>query len=171
MLDARIKAVLRRASAPAHKAPLDVLGVITVDQAAMRVTRGEEEVQLTPTELRLLLELLQHAGHVLTRRALLERVWDYGYVGDSRLVDACVQRLRAKVEDGPGVPPHRRTAIFVRFVRGDDARTTRDDHSGLGLAIAVENARLHGATVTLSTSGRTAFTLHIPRTQDLTPAR
>jgi DNA-binding response OmpR family regulator len=88
------------------------IGTLTVDEGAMQVTRDGVDLALTPTELRLLLELVHHAGQALTRRTLLERVWDYGYVGDSRLVDACVQRLRAKVEDDPANP------TVIRTVRG-----------------------------------------------------
>jgi DNA-binding response OmpR family regulator len=122
VLDARIKAVLRR-SAPAVPAAAPAgrisLGSLVVDEAAMAVTRDGVEVHLTPTELRLLLELLHHAGQALSRRVLLERVWDYGYLGDSRLVDACVQRLRAKIEDEPGNP------ALIRTVRGVGYRLVR----------------------------------------------
>ena len=113
VLDARIKAVLRRTGAPsAAPPPPVVVGPLSVDEAAMRVTRHGVELSLTPTELRLLLELLRHAGQVLSRRTLLERVWDYGYLGDSRLVDACVQRLRAKIEDDAANPG------LIKTVRG-----------------------------------------------------
>jgi DNA-binding response OmpR family regulator len=113
VLDARIKAVLRRIGAPtAPPPPATVIGRLQVDEAAMRVSRDSVELSLTPTELRLLLELLHHAGQALSRRALLERVWDYGYLGDSRLVDACIQRLRAKVEDDPAHP------TLIKTVRG-----------------------------------------------------
>jgi two-component system sensor histidine kinase MtrB len=66
-------------------------------------------------------------------------------------------------DDGPGVPPDIAPTIFDRFVRADQARTSQGAHSGLGLAIALENARLHGGTLTLSATGRTAFTLSLPR--------
>jgi DNA-binding response OmpR family regulator len=112
VLDARIKAVLRRATVrPAADARLR-FGELVIDEAAMTVRRGEAELHLTPTELRLLLELVHHPGQVLSRRTLLERVWDYGYLGDSRLVDACVQRLRAKVEREPANPD------LIKTVRG-----------------------------------------------------
>lgn len=120
VLDARIKAVLRRA-APAA-AVLDrtaQLGDLIVDEVAMIVRRGGEELHLTPTELRLLLELLHHPGQALTRRLLLERVWDYGYLGDSRLVDACIQRLRAKIETDPANP------VLIKTVRGVGYRLER----------------------------------------------
>jgi len=113
VLDARIKAVLRRATGrPASAETRMQVGDLIVDEAAMVVTRDGAELHLTPTELRLLLELLHHPGQVLSRRTLLERVWDYGYLGDSRLVDACVQRLRAKIEDEPANP------VLIRTVRG-----------------------------------------------------
>lgn len=113
VLDARIKAVLRRAApAPEPLRSVNRLGSLVIDEAAMRVTRDGEPVQLTPTELRLLLELLHHAGQARTRRVLLERVWEYGFVGDTRLVDACVQRLRAKIEENPSKP------LLIQTVRG-----------------------------------------------------
>jgi DNA-binding response OmpR family regulator len=118
VLDARIKAVLRRAATPVAAASTVRLGSLVVDAAAMTVTRHGTEVHLTPTELRLLLELVRHLGQALSRRTLLERVWDYGYLGDSRLVDACVQRLRAKIEDEPGNP------TLIRTVRGVGYRLT-----------------------------------------------
>lgn len=116
VLDARIKAVLRRTGAPsAAPPPATVIGRLTVDEAAMRVSRDGVELSLTPTELRLLLELLRHTGQALSRRTLLERVWDYGYLGDSRLVDACVQRLRAKIEEDPANPTLIKTVRAVGY--------------------------------------------------------
>src|SRR5690606_20549229 len=67
---------------------------------------------LAPTELRLLLELSRVPRRVLSRQQLLEAVWEHDYLGDSRLVDACVQRLRAKIEDDPATP------VYVQTVRG-----------------------------------------------------
>lgn len=76
VLDARIKAVLRRATPTSASEPRRRVeaGSVVVDEAAMTVTRNGAALHLTPTELRLLLELLHHAGQALTRRALLERV-------------------------------------------------------------------------------------------------
>jgi two-component system, OmpR family, response regulator MtrA len=76
------------------------------------VTKDGEPVSLTPTELRVLLELSRSPGQVLTRQQLLESVWEHDYLGDSRLVDNCVQRLRAKIEADPAAP------VFVQTVRG-----------------------------------------------------
>ncbi len=111
VLLARIKAVLRRGDAPTDSA-VRRFGDVAIDPVGMVVTRGGEEVHLTPTELRLLLELSRRPGQVFTRELLLERVWDYDYLGDSRLVDVCVQRLRAKVEQDPSAPE------LIQTVRG-----------------------------------------------------
>lgn len=68
------------------------------------VLKDDVELSLTKTEFRLLCEFADHAGAVLSRDQLLERVWGYEYLGDSRLVDAHVRRLRVKVEDTPDDP-------------------------------------------------------------------
>ncbi|MDH6130561.1 response regulator transcription factor [Kitasatospora sp. GP82] len=107
VLDARIKAVLRRVAPiaePNSGAGIVDMGSVRVDTRAMSVTKHGVPLELTPTELRLLLEFVLHPGQVLTRQVLLDRVWDYGYLGDSRIVDACVWRLRAKTEDDPARP-------------------------------------------------------------------
>jgi len=111
VLEARIRAVLRRVHA-APAAEVDSYGDLTVDRTALVVTKAGEPVSLAPTELRLLLELSSSPGRVLSRQQLLESVWDHGFLGDSRLVDACVQRLRAKIEDDPAGPR------YVQTVRG-----------------------------------------------------
>jgi DNA-binding response OmpR family regulator len=110
VLDARIRAVLRRG----ERESTDSLsyGDVVIDRSAMTVTKGGQDLQLTPTELRLLLELSGRPGQALSRQQLLRLVWEHDYLGDSRLVDACVQRLRAKVEDVPSAP------TLIRTVRG-----------------------------------------------------
>jgi DNA-binding response OmpR family regulator len=115
VLDARVKTVLRRAmpAAPSElSSPILTLGDLGVDREACVVTNRGTEVHLTPTELRLLFEFTDHLGQVLSRRTLLQRVWDYGYSGDSRLVDAAVARLRAKIEPDAANP------TLLRTVRG-----------------------------------------------------
>ena len=66
--------------------------------------KAGRELSLTKTEFRLLCEFADHVGMVLSRDQLLERVWGYEYLGDSRLVDAHVRRLRVKIEDQPDEP-------------------------------------------------------------------
>ena len=105
VLDARIKAVLRRGSTGTEPpAGPTRFGKLTIDRAALQASKDGVELQLTAMELRLLLELTAHPGQVHTREALLRSVWEQDYLGDSRLVDACVQRLRAKIEDTPSRP-------------------------------------------------------------------
>jgi two-component system response regulator MtrA len=110
-LVARIRAVLRRAATSPADATL-VIGALEIDPAAFVVRRNGEEVPVTATEFRLLLELARRPKQVFTRQLLLELVWNYDYLGDSRLVDAAVQRLRAKIEDDPKQPQ------LIRTVRG-----------------------------------------------------
>ena len=114
VLDARIRAVLRRhsGSAAPEQADVAVFGDLSVDRSAMIVSRNGAPISLTPTELKLLVELSRRPGQALSRQQLLRLVWDHDYLGDSRLVDACVQRLRAKVELVPGDPQ------LIRTVRG-----------------------------------------------------
>jgi len=111
VLLARIKAVLRRQERPPAE-PVLRFGALAIDPGGMAVTMGDVDLRLTPTELRLLLELARRPSQVFTRALLLERVWDYSYLGDSRLVDVCVQRLRAKVEQDPSHP------VLIQTVRG-----------------------------------------------------
>ena len=105
-LSARIRALLRRArtsdSASAHLRFGDL--EIIPDEGVVR--RGGEEIHLTKTEFRLLVELASSPGRVFSREVLLERVWGYGYFGDGRLVDVHVRRLRTKVEADAANPRH-----------------------------------------------------------------
>jgi DNA-binding response OmpR family regulator len=115
VLDARIRAVLRRAVSerPVNGQPAgETHGDLVIDRAGLVVTRNGNAVPLTPTELKLLLELSRTPGQVYSRQQILSAVWDHDYLGDSRLVDACVQRLRAKIENVPAKPEH------VQTVRG-----------------------------------------------------
>ena len=72
-------------------------GDMEIDTEGMEVRRAGAPVALTPTEMRLLLEFSAAPGTVLSRDRLLERVWDYGWGGDTRVVDVHVQRLRTKI--------------------------------------------------------------------------
>jgi DNA-binding response OmpR family regulator len=114
VLEAKLKAVLRRVGPPStttQGGPV-TFGDLVVDRASLVVTKGGRHLELTPMELRLLLELAGNPGLVLSRQQLLTSVWGQDYLGDSRLVDACVQRLRAKIEDVAAEPQ------LLRTVRG-----------------------------------------------------
>ncbi|MDT8914918.1 response regulator transcription factor [Amycolatopsis sp. PS_44_ISF1] len=114
VLDARIRAVLRRGTADhdARENEAEQHGDLVIDRAALQVTKHGRPVALTPTELKLLLELSRTPGQVYSRQQILAAVWEHDYLGDSRLVDACVRRLRSKIEDSPAQPDH------VQTVRG-----------------------------------------------------
>jgi len=108
-LTARVRALLRRTGS--SSSPAAPTTVIAMGDVELRVEEGEvrkagEPVALTKTEFRLLCEMAQHPGRVFSREVLLDKVWGYSYVGDGKLVDAHVHRLRAKVEDDPGNPRH-----------------------------------------------------------------
>ncbi len=102
-LVARVNAVLRR-SRPAEDVP-EVLEVadLRLDDAAHVVTRGEQLIDLSPTEYRLLRHLMTHAGRVLSRAELLEHVWEYPDTAGAAVVEKFVSQLRRKVdvEDRP----------------------------------------------------------------------
>jgi two-component system response regulator MtrA len=118
-LMARLRAVLRRAAAPADEGRLIAVGRLEIDPAGFTVRRDGTELTLTATEFRLLVELARRPGQVFTRELLLQRVWDYEYLGESHLVDVAIQRLRAKVEDDPAHP------VLIKTVRGVGYRLDR----------------------------------------------
>ncbi|MEV4123020.1 response regulator transcription factor [Micromonospora sp. NPDC049645] len=110
-LVARVRSVLRRVNVPAPSSLIEV-GGLEIDPGGFVVRRHGREVTLTSTEFRLLLELARRPGRVFTRELLLDLVWNHAFLGDSRLVDVAVQRLRAKIEDDPAQPR------LIRTVRG-----------------------------------------------------
>ncbi|GGM96513.1 response regulator transcription factor [Streptomyces fuscichromogenes] len=121
VLEARIRAVLRRVGGtPGEGGPpkTETHGELTIDRAALIVTREGAPVALAPSELRLLLTVSASPGQVFSRHQLLEAVWEHSYHGDSRLVDACVKRLRTKLGEPPGQPR------YIQTVRGFGYRFT-----------------------------------------------
>jgi two-component system, OmpR family, response regulator MtrA len=110
VLDARIRAVLRRLARAGS--PAETYGELMIDRSSLVVRRAGREVSLTPTELRLLLVLSGSPRQVFSREQLLDLVWERDYLGDSRLVDACVQRLRSKIETDTSGPR------YIQTVRG-----------------------------------------------------
>ncbi|HET7487576.1 MAG TPA: response regulator transcription factor [Acidimicrobiales bacterium] len=105
-LAARVRALLRRARRADDSPELLRFGKIEIEREAGVVRKSGSPVPLTKTEFLLLCELASQPGKVLSREALLDKVWGYDYFGDSRLVDVHVRRLRAKVEDDPANPTH-----------------------------------------------------------------
>jgi len=111
-LAARIRALLRRSRHDDDGSAVLSFGDVEIEPDAGVVRRAGDEVHCTRTEFRLLCELANHPGKVLSREQLLERVWGYDYFGDGRLVDVHVRRLRTKVEPDPASPR------FILTVRG-----------------------------------------------------
>ncbi len=109
-LMARVRALLRR-SRPERIADRLSAGDVDLDRKARRVTRGERDIHLSPTEFRLLEYLLQKPGRVFTRAQLLDGVWGHAAEIDERSVDVRVGRLRKALSKGRERDP-------IRTVRG-----------------------------------------------------
>ena len=115
VLVARVRAAARRQVGGADQGTLSVRDLV-VDESSFRAYRNGAELNLTSTEMRLLAVLARNAGDVLSRQRLLEEVWGYDYLGDSRLVDMAVLRLRGKLRQGDD------DAEYVSTVRGEGYR-------------------------------------------------
>ena len=116
----RIKAILRRAAvdeATEGEEGRIQIGPLTIDPAAHQVSVGEERIDLTATEFRLLHTLVQRRGRVQSRQELLEVVWGYQYSGYGRTVDTHIRRLREKL---------REAGDWVETVRGVGYRFRKD---------------------------------------------
>jgi DNA-binding response OmpR family regulator len=124
---ARVRALLRRAEYPtaseehttqetAGEAPRPgrelVADPLRIDLAGRRVFSREQELELQPKQFDLLVYLVRNRGTVLTRDQLLQNVWGYDYVGDTRTVDVHVRWLREKIEEDPANPQ------LIQTVRG-----------------------------------------------------
>lgn len=105
----RIKAVLRRLDTEAPLSAQLVIGDIAIDKHRHTVTSAGTEIELTSTEYKLLLYLAERIGRVISRELLLQNVWSYINVGDTRTVDTHITRLRSKL----GAP-----GDLIKTVRG-----------------------------------------------------
>jgi two-component system response regulator MtrA len=114
---ARARAAVRR---QAFTSPDDhvVLGALEIDDLAFRVVLDGEVVGLSSTEHRLLSVLARHPGEVMSRMRLLQDVWGYDYLGDSRLVDMAILRLRRRLDDHG-------SDLVITTVRGEGYRLDR----------------------------------------------
>jgi two-component system response regulator RegX3 len=137
-LVARMRAVLRRTGAtdgpvapgtdpedqpePASSPAAVVVGDISIDPARHEVTVRGEAVQLPLKEFELLRYLMENAGLVLSRDALIDRVWGHDYVGDTKTLDVHIKRLRAKVEESPSEPAR------IVTIRGVGYKLVRPDY-------------------------------------------
>jgi DNA-binding response OmpR family regulator len=116
---ARIRAILRRAQpAPGGEeeppGPVAV-GELEVDVASRRARLGDDELQLSRKEFDLLSELIRHAGRVVTREQLMDRVWDENWFGSTKTLDVHIRWLRQKLGDDPTDPRYLHTVRGVGF--------------------------------------------------------
>ncbi|MFC6706960.1 response regulator transcription factor [Flexivirga alba] len=110
VLDARIKALLRRAGRSGRSTggtqarTVITAGDLQIDEESLEVRRAGQLLELSPTEMRMMITFTRNAGRVLSRDTLFEHIWGSDFRGDSRVVDTTVQRLRGKIETDPKNP-------------------------------------------------------------------
>lgn len=110
-LVARIRAVMRRAR-PTQSGLVIEQGPLRLNLERRRAYRQERELTLSPKEFDLLAELMRHPGIALSRDTLMDRVWGYDFMGDTRTVDVHIRWLREKIEEEPSNPN------YIQTVRG-----------------------------------------------------
>ena len=108
---ARIRAALRKRTAPVSGGNVLTSGELKLDPARHEVHYGGERIELTHREFALLQVLMENKSIVLSREKLLELVWDYDYAGETNVVDVYIRYLRAKIDDAYGVK-------YIHTVRG-----------------------------------------------------
>lgn len=109
---ARVKAVLRRRTTINIESKSYILGNIVVDFEKHSLTKAGEKIELTLKEFELLEVLIKNKGKVMTRDFLLDRIWGYEYIGETRTVDVHIRHLRKKIEDDDKNPK------FIETIRG-----------------------------------------------------
>jgi two-component system, OmpR family, alkaline phosphatase synthesis response regulator PhoP len=112
---ARVRAVLRRASAEPTSPKVLQSGDLSLDTERHSVTVGGRPVDLTPTEFALLEHLLRHPGRAVSRLDLVESGGDYAYAGDERTVDSHIKNLRRKIEPDPRQPTYIQTVYGIGY--------------------------------------------------------
>lgn len=111
-LMARIKAVLRRSASEAEESTVYSFSDIVIDYDKHQVKKNNQKVELTLKEYELLDILVKNRGKVMKRDVLLDKIWGYEYVGETRTVDVHIRHLRQKLEDDDKNP------IYIETVRG-----------------------------------------------------
>jgi two-component system OmpR family response regulator len=108
---ARVQALLRRASGVAEPSGLTV-GELSMNLLTRQVVRGDNKIDLQPREFALLEYLMRNAGRVVSKTMIMEHVWDYNFDPQTNVVEACVCRLRDKIDKGLG------SAKLIHTIRG-----------------------------------------------------
>lgn len=110
-LGARVKALLRRISIKYDEDTVS-FGNVTVNFQTREVKRDEDRVELTLKEFEVLKLLVQNKGKILTREILLDKIWGYEYIGETRTVDVHIRHLRQKIESDDKNP------MYIQTIRG-----------------------------------------------------
>lgn len=142
VLNARVRAVLRRTALPVSASAESFAGGLIIDRQGLTVSRHGAPIALARSELMLLLTLSASPGQVFSRQQLLQAVWEHSYHGDIRLVDACVKRLRTKLGEPPKTPRYIQTVRGFGYRFSDrgyvdqqaEPNRTTDDESGSATA-------------------------------------
>jgi DNA-binding response OmpR family regulator len=114
-LVARVQAVLRRAAQPTVAANRVVVGDLALDVSRLKVSRGDETIDLTATEFQLLLTLARHPGRVFTRAQLLDAVRGTEVESFERAIDAHIKNIRRKIEPDPRNPRYVETVYGIGY--------------------------------------------------------
>jgi len=120
-LDARLRALLRRAAKATAKEEIFTLGALRIDLLRRKVFKADAEVRLTPIEYRLLALLVRQAGLVVTHRQILKEVWGPEHIHDSHYLRIYMGQLRHKLESDPARPHYLVTEVGVGYRLVDGA--------------------------------------------------
>lgn len=115
----RIKSLIRRLEKPLNDNMIKQ-GPFSLDLYSKVLTKNNEQVELTPTELSIMTLFMKNPGRAFTRNELLDLNWGEEFVGDTKIVDVNIRRLRSKIEDNPGKP------IYLETVWGTGYRWKKD---------------------------------------------
>ena len=117
-LIARIRAVLRRSNKDTKR--IIRLGALEIDREACSVKKNGRDIELSSTEFKLLLHLIENRGRILSRDALLDAIWMNEPDVGPRTVDVHISRIRARIEDDPSMPVYIRTKRGLGYYIGDE---------------------------------------------------
>lgn len=124
-LIARVKAVLRRYNLPSHEKEEQetdkkiIVGNITIEEDKFEAYLNSKLLELTPKEFELLLYIAKNKNKVLTRDQLLDSVWNYDFIGDTRIVDVHISHLREKIEADTKQPKYIKTVRGIGYKFGE----------------------------------------------------
>lgn len=115
-LIARVNAILRRMDSQSkNNDNILISDIFKVDNSARKVYKRDDELDLTPKEYSLMKIFIENSGKALSRAELLDQVWGYSYLGDTKIVDVNIRRLREKIEDDSSNPKYIETVWGIGY--------------------------------------------------------